>query len=102
MATKTAVKDVTRLSAYSPAGDLTPMEDIAGTDLMLTHLQEQATEYGHGYKMTLVNQENGDEYTCLSSAKVIVSQLYTFLARDEGKLPMLVRFAKKGRCWVIE
>ena len=101
MSTKIAEKNETRLSSFSPAGDLTPMEDISGVDLLLTHLLEQTTEYGPGYKMSLINQDTQDEYICLSSAKVIYSQLYTFVSNG-GMLPILVRFAKKGRCWIIE
>lgn len=102
MATKTATP-ARRLAEFAPAGgELTSMEELQGRDLRLVSAEPRDTQYGRGYLMALVDPKTDEAFECLSSAVVIVKQLDQFTSGDDVFEQPIVRFAKQGRCWIIE
>ena len=91
-----------RLSSFAPAGgELTKMEDIADRDLRLIACEPTETQYGRGYRMTLVTDEDGGAaFEVLTSAVVVVKQLDAMMERDPFQ-ETVVNFTKQGRCWIV-
>lgn len=97
-----ATKTMPRLSDLAPAGgELTRMEDIQDRDLRLISAEPTETQFGRGYRMTLIDDAGGEAHEVLSSAVVVVKQLDKALENDPFA-EMIVRFVKLGRCWTIQ
>lgn len=90
-----------RLAEISPAdGDLTPMEDIKDTDLLLVGIDARTTQYGEGYMLTLTDLKGEETFNCLTSAVVVTRQVRQ-IEEAGHKLPMIVSFVKSGKAWTI-
>lgn len=91
-----------RLAEIAPAGgDLTPMEELQGRDLLLKGLDNTETQFGDGFFLHLEDPATGETFECLTSAVVVVKQLNKLQEAGDPFEDLLVRFEKQGRCWII-
>jgi len=103
MARKDPFVEPKRLSSVAPASDLTPLDDLAERDLLLKEMTPAtSSRFGperEGFKVVLEEMDHSNFYETMVFGQVTARQLAKI---DPADLPMVVRFVKSGRCWVIE
>ena len=85
-------------------GDLTKMEDLSNEDVLLKTITPVDTDFGPAVRL-VVEREDGTEHNLITSGQVIYLKLLELAAKVQSgqeSFPLLVRFVKRGRAWVIE
>lgn len=83
---------------------LTKMEDIAGQDVALLSVFPTKTQLGPAARIECMKRD-GERVTLLTGGVAIYTKLLELEAlRSSGQIqfPVLVKFVKQGRTWIIE
>ncbi len=97
----TAFKRATDIVKF---GSLTKMEDLQGVDVLLKSITQTNTDFGPAARIVCEDAQ-GEEHTLLTSGVAIYPKLLELAvqeAQGEIEFPLIVRFVKNGRAWMIE
>lgn len=102
--TPNAFAGIGRATDHVKIEALTKMEDIAGVDVALLSVLPTKTELGPAVKIECL-KEDGEKIVLLTGGVAIypkLLELEVMRTRGEVQFPVLVRFVKNGRTWIIE
>lgn len=89
----------------SLSSDLTPMENLEQVELLLHGIKPMQTRFGAGLALTLEDPDTHTLYTVCTSGVVIMPALIELQAKvdlGEASFPVLVRFIRPGKAWLME
>lgn len=93
------MKRLKEFSTYNTYNEVISLDKIADTEVEVMAVRFREGKYGE-YCFMDVKLENGNIVSVITGSKIIMEALQQ--ANEAKALPVLAKFTKKGRAWIVE